>query len=159
NALPDVYPSVQVIAADISDKTLDFGTFDLVHCRMVLMHLRNRVEVFQKLARWVKPGGWIVVGDAVEATSVNPPENPFRRLMERPWFTLEKSIGTDKSGAWQYPELLREAGFTDVGVEMYQPPISFNSAAGRFWALNFGHLRDRILSDGLVDEELFEAAV
>jgi SAM-dependent methyltransferase len=159
NALPDVYPGVQVIGADISDKSLDLGMFDLVHARMLLMHLRNRVDVFRKLTEWVAPGGWLVLADAVEPTMISPPENPFRQLMERHWATLEKSIGTDKTWAWQYPELLRAAGFVDIGVEVYQPPITISSAAGRFWALNFGHLRDRILEDGLVDEELFEAAV
>jgi SAM-dependent methyltransferase len=159
NALPDVFPSVQVVAADISDSSLELGPFDLVHCRLVLMHLRNRVDVLQKLADWVAPGGWLVLGDAVHGAMINPPEHPFRQLMERHWHTLEKSIGTDNQWAWQYPELLRKAGFVDIGIEVYQPPITVNSAAGRFWALNFGHLRDRILADGQVDEDLFEAAV
>jgi ubiquinone/menaquinone biosynthesis C-methylase UbiE len=159
NALPDVFPTVQVVAADISDKSLDFGVFDLVYSRMLLMHLRNRVEIFGKLAGWVAPGGWMVLADAVAPTMISPPEGAFRQLMERHWYTLEKSIGTDKTWAWQYPELLKDAGFTDIGIEVYQPPITISSPAGRFWALNFGHLRDRLLSDGLIDEDLFEAAV
>jgi SAM-dependent methyltransferase len=159
NALPDVFPTVQVVAADISDKILELGEFDLVHSRMLLMHLRNRVEIFQKLAGWVKPGGWLVLADGVQSTMVGAPDDPFRRLMELHWATLEKSIGTDMTWALRYPQLLRDAGFTDIGIEMYQPSITTESAAGRYWALNFGHLRDRILADGLVDEDLFEAAV
>ena len=159
NALPDVFPTVQVIAADITDESLDFGKFDLVHSRMLLMHLRERVEIFTKLTDWVAPGGWIVLADGVESTMTSAPESPFRKLMERHWRTLERSIGTDRAWALRYPELLREAGFVDIGVEMYQPPITSTSPAGRFWSLNFGHLRDRILADGLIDEELFEAGV
>ncbi|MEV4319253.1 class I SAM-dependent methyltransferase [Actinocrispum sp. NPDC049592] len=159
NALPDVFPTVQVVAADISDNSLDLGSFDLIHARMVLMHLRNRREVFARLASWLKPGGWLVLADAIQSTMVSPPENAFRRLMELHWATLERSIGTDRTWALNYPDLLRGAGFKDVGVELYHPPVSPDSAAGRFWALNFGHLRERILADGLVDEDLFEQAV
>jgi SAM-dependent methyltransferase len=158
--LPRVFPTVRVLAADITDPALELGTFDVVHSRLLLMHLRDRVEVFHKLASLVRPGGWIVLGEAVKATTMTgAPESPFRRLMDQHWGALENSIGTSSSWGLRYPELLREAGFVDIGVEMHQPAVTPTSAAGQFFQLNFGHLRERIIADGLVDEDTFDAAM
>lgn len=158
--LPRVFPTVRVRAADITDPALQLGTFDIVHSRLLLMHLRDRVNVFHKLAGLVRPGGWLVLGEAVEAaTMTSAPGSPFRRLMELHWQTLARSIGTDGQWGLRYPELLREAGFTDINVELYQPPITPTSAAGQFFQIGFAHLRERILADGLVDEDTFESGV
>jgi SAM-dependent methyltransferase len=158
--LPRVFPTVRVVAADITDPALELGTFDIVHSRLLLMHLRDRVEIFHKLAGMVRPGGWLVLGESVEAAMMtSAPDSPFRKLMELHWHTLRRSIGTDGHWGRQYPELLREAGFTDINVELYQPPVTPESAAGQFFQIGFAQLRDRILADGLVDEETFEAAM
>ncbi|SMC85640.1 class I SAM-dependent methyltransferase [Kibdelosporangium aridum] len=157
--LHKVFPTVQVVEADITED-LALGTFDIVHSRLVLMHLRDRVDVFHRLADLVSPGGWLVLGEAVEAPAlISPPQSPFRQLMEKHWRSLETAIGTDGQWGYRYPDLLREAGFVDIGVEMYQPPITPSSAAGQFFQLGFHHLRDRILADGLVDEATFDEAV
>ena len=158
--LPLVYPTVQVVAADITEPGLDLGTFDLVHSRLLLMHLRDREQVFHRLAGLVRPGGWLVLGESVRATTmVSAPDSPVRRLMDRHWGALENAIGTSSTWGLRYPDLLREAGFTDIGVEMTQPAITPVSAAGRFFQLSFEHLRERIVRDGHLDEQTFEAAV
>ncbi|MET0134909.1 MAG: methyltransferase domain-containing protein [Kibdelosporangium sp.] len=157
-SLPAVYPTVEVIEADITEPGLEIGTFDLVHARLVLMHLRNREEVFRRLLELLAPGGWIVLGESVKAAAMtSSPDSPYRRLMELHWATLERSIGSDPQWGLRYPDLFRQAGLTDIGVDMYHPAVTSTSPAGLFFQLNFRHLRDRILADGLVDEELFEA--
>ncbi|MCE7006072.1 class I SAM-dependent methyltransferase [Kibdelosporangium philippinense] len=157
--LHKVFPTVRVAEADITED-LAIGTFDIVHSRLVLMHLRDRTEVFHRLADLVAPGGWLVLGEAVEApVLISPQASPFRQLMEKHWLTLESSIGTDGQWGYRYPDLLPEAGFVDIGVEMYQAPITSTSAAGQFFQLGFHHLRDRILADGHVDRETFDEAM
>lgn len=157
--LPKVFPTVQVVPADITDPDLGLGTFDVVHSRLLLLHLRERAELLHRFADLVAPGGWIVLGEAVPATTISPPGSPFRRLMETHWDTLERSIGTDRTWGLRYPEVLREAGFVDVNVELYQPSITPASAAGHFFQLSMRRLRDRILADGIIDEDTFEAAL
>ncbi|MET0236491.1 MAG: methyltransferase domain-containing protein [Kibdelosporangium sp.] len=158
--LPKVFPTVRVVAADITDPELELGTFDLVHSRLLLMHLRDRAEIFRRLTGLVRPGGWLVLGESVKGTTMTgAPDGPFQRLMDRHWAALENSIGSDATWGLRYPDLLREAGFTDIGVEMYQPSMTPSSPAGQFFQHNFDRLRDRILADGLVDEETFEAAM
>ncbi|ALG13595.1 hypothetical protein AOZ06_48075 [Kibdelosporangium phytohabitans] len=157
--LPKVFPTVRVVEADVTGD-LGLGTFDLVHCRLVLMHLRNREEVLRRLVDLVAPGGWLVLGEAFEAPVVTgPPDSPFCRMMDKHWRGLERSIGTDGKWGLRYPELLRQAGLVDVGVEMYQPSVTSTSAAGEFFQLNFQHLRGRVVADGLLDDETVDAAL
>src|SRR5689334_7209818 len=63
--LPKVFPTVHVFEGDIT-QDLNLGTFDLVHSRLLLMHLRDRVDVFHRLTEMVAPGGWLVLGEGVE---------------------------------------------------------------------------------------------
>jgi ubiquinone/menaquinone biosynthesis C-methylase UbiE len=157
--LPRVYPTVQVRTGDVTDPGLDLGEFDLVHSRMVLMHLRERAEVLGRLASWLKPGGWLVLSDTIKANMLSEPENPLRQLMDAHWPALGETIGTDWTWGLRLPRLMRQAGLTDVGVEIYYPPITSTSPARRFWELNFERLRGRVLDLGLVDEETFDAAM
>lgn len=39
------------------------GPYDLIHARLMLMHLPRREEIFAELVDALAPGGWIVVGD------------------------------------------------------------------------------------------------
>jgi 2-polyprenyl-3-methyl-5-hydroxy-6-metoxy-1,4-benzoquinol methylase len=50
---------LRTMTADLTDPTLAPGRFDLVHCRFVLMHLRQHADVLARLADWVAPEvGW-----------------------------------------------------------------------------------------------------
>ena len=48
---------------DIVRDPLQESAFDLIHARLVLIHLAQRDEVLQRLVRSLKPGGWLVIED------------------------------------------------------------------------------------------------
>src|SRR5262245_1930125 len=53
-------PNLEVLRHDVTRDPLPDGAFDLVHTRMVLIHLPLRHEVLQRLVAALKPGGWLV---------------------------------------------------------------------------------------------------
>jgi ubiquinone/menaquinone biosynthesis C-methylase UbiE len=53
-------PNLEVRRHDITRDLLPEGVFDLVHSRMVLIHLPERDEVLRRMAAALKPGGWLV---------------------------------------------------------------------------------------------------
>ncbi len=55
--------NVEVRAHDIVDEELPEGTFDLVHERLVLIHLRERVAALRRLVSALRPGGWLLAED------------------------------------------------------------------------------------------------
>ncbi len=55
--------TVDVRCLDIRSHDLPPGEFDLVHARLVLVHLSDRRDILHKLVQTLRPGGWIVIED------------------------------------------------------------------------------------------------
>jgi SAM-dependent methyltransferase len=70
--------NVEVRRCDITQDPIEPSSYDLVHARNLLMHLRDPVAVLRRLTAALKPGGWLMTEDvdngAVEAAD---PAHPF----------------------------------------------------------------------------------
>jgi SAM-dependent methyltransferase len=53
--------NVRVLRHDIVRDPLPGTDYDLVHARLVLLHLPERLEVLERLVSAVRPGGWLVL--------------------------------------------------------------------------------------------------
>jgi len=56
-------PQLEVRRHDIETDLLPESAFDLVHARLVLLHLQTAEAVLARLATALRPGGWLVVED------------------------------------------------------------------------------------------------
>jgi SAM-dependent methyltransferase len=65
-ALP--YHNLSVMRHDVATDPLPTDTFDLVHTRLVLMHVRDRNRALDTLVASLRPGGWFV-GEEYDALS------------------------------------------------------------------------------------------
>jgi SAM-dependent methyltransferase len=54
-------PNVEVLRHDVRTDTFRPGSFDLIHTRAVLMHISPGVDLLRRMARWLAPGGWLVL--------------------------------------------------------------------------------------------------
>src|SRR6266516_3180461 len=52
-------PGLEVARHDIVRDPLPDAAYDLVHARLVLQHLPERQAVLARLARTLRPGGWL----------------------------------------------------------------------------------------------------
>ncbi|MFD5631158.1 class I SAM-dependent methyltransferase [Streptomyces sp. NPDC127072] len=152
-------PRVRVISADLRDESLDLGSFDLIHARFVLMHLPERRQLVSRLARWLGPGGWLVLGDAVEVPNLLDTSSAYRRTMDAMWQALKSSIGTDTSDVPAYPHLLREEGLRNVAGELFCPPLVAGGPLARFWSETWNRMRPALEETGQVDSAVIDAAV
>nr|BFE56464.1 methyltransferase domain-containing protein [Dactylosporangium thailandense] len=57
------HPCIEVVTGDIRTVDLPAGAFDLIHARLVLMHLPERAGLIKRLAGMLRPGGWLVLSD------------------------------------------------------------------------------------------------
>jgi protein-L-isoaspartate O-methyltransferase len=55
-------PGVEIVQHDIRTGVPD-GPFDLIHARLVLVHLPERQIILQRLVDTLAPGGWLVLGE------------------------------------------------------------------------------------------------
>ena len=152
-------PGLTALEADITAPDFVPGQFQLVHARFVLMHLRSRQEMLNKLGSLVAPGGVLVLSDAVDLTTATAPTTPYTQVMRAMWQGLKDTIGTDISWVPGYPELLRAAGLESVAAEIHVPPLLPGSPISRFWAGTWDRARDAIAATGLADGPTIDAAI
>ena len=109
--------NVEVIEGDARRTGLPSCSFDLVHARTLLINVPDPAVVVAEMARLTRPGGWIA---ALEpdggAVLCYPPHPAWDRLVEI-FRAASQSDGADAYIGRRLPELFRQAGLTDVGVE------------------------------------------
>ena len=135
-------------------------TFDLVHARLVLVHLEDRAAALQVMIDALRPGGWLVLEDADPALQPlacpderGPAEELANRLRTR-IRTLMVERGADLAYGRTLPRLLRESDLRDVSAEAYFPIAS--RACSILEATTVRHVRDQLLAAELATPEEIE---
>lgn len=132
-------------------------TFDLVHARLVLVHLPDRVRALQVMVDALRPGGWLVIEDAdpglqpLACPDERGPAEELANRMRAAVRTLMAERGAELTYGRTLPRLLRAAGLEDVGAEGYFPIAS--RACAVLEAASVRHARDQLLGAGLATEE------
>ncbi|GLZ40837.1 class I SAM-dependent methyltransferase [Actinokineospora sp. NBRC 105648] len=105
---------VEVVEADITDPGFEPGSFDLVHARFVLCHLPSRDALVARAARWLKPGGWLVVTDPFQLAEETSPFPVVAKILAV-YKQVYAGHGADLTWSRSVPSLLSGAGLTSVG--------------------------------------------
>jgi SAM-dependent methyltransferase len=143
--------NLRVVQTDAFNPNFAPGAiFDLVHTRFVLMHLPRRDELLDRLATWVRPGGWLVTEEAIDISYDSTSRPYFRRTMEAFWTVLRGSVGTDIKWARSFPTPLLDRGFTDVGLAVEQPVLRGGGLFAEFFKLSLAPLKDEVVRADLV---------
>ncbi|MFI6844387.1 methyltransferase domain-containing protein [Kitasatospora sp. NBC_00085] len=150
--------TVEVVRHDITRDPLPDEQFDLVHARLVLVHLPDRAEVLRRLASAVRPGGWLVVEDADPAMQPlacpdeHGPEQELANRVRRAFRARLAERGADLAFGRTLPRLLRAAGLTQVAAEAYFPVTS--PACRELEAATVRQLRDQLVGPDLASTDL-----
>lgn len=155
----DHAPGLQVARHDVVHDSLPEAAFELIHARLVLLHLPERREVLGRLVRALRPGGWLQLDefDISYGPALLMPDPTARQLYERflaAKAELFEAAGAD--GAWgqHVPQAMRAAGLVYVDpVVTVQTWRAGSPGAGLLIHHTF-HLRDRLLAAGMTDREL-----
>jgi SAM-dependent methyltransferase len=116
--------NVSFVQADASNTGLPRGSFDLVYCRFLLMHLTDPMQCLREMRDLLRPGGIIVVedGDLASATSIpRTAVDAFADLFCR----FGQRRGLDYSIARSLYHKVIHTGFTGVNVKIHQPAITY----------------------------------
>ena len=63
--------NLEVMRHDIAQDPLPAASFDLIHARLVLIHVIERERALESMVEALKPGGWLVIED-FDSASVRP---------------------------------------------------------------------------------------
>jgi len=119
-----------VLRHELGAEPLPDNGFDLIHARLVLVHVPTRGSVVPELVRALKPGGWLLLEDADPALQplicpdesgpaqvlANELRQGFRRLMA--------GRGAELAYGRTLPRVLRAAGLRGVRADAYFPITS-----------------------------------
>jgi SAM-dependent methyltransferase len=150
------YSNLEVRRHDIVSDALPEGAFDLVHARMVLMHLTARERALHNMVGALKPGGWLLVEQIDSVTFLPDPGVEGASLFSRGTNALNKvqtGAGVDENfGRRLYGEM-HAAGLADVDGEGRVPLIHDGSACARMCEVTMAQRRDRMVGAGLLSDE------
>ena len=153
-------PNVEVRRHDITRDPLPERTFDLIHARMVLMHLPPRDQVLLRLQSALKPGGWLV---CEEFDRLSAPPDPDASPGETVLKTHEAMgrVHRDQGVAPQYGRVLfgrlRDMGLTGVGAEARLVMVQAGSWSARLLRASYERRRRAMIDAGYVTDEELDA--
>jgi SAM-dependent methyltransferase len=131
--------------------------FDLVHARLVLVHVPQRAAALSAMVSALRPGGWLLVeeADPVMQPLVCPDESgPAQRLankLKRDFRTLMAQRGVELSYGRTLPRLLRDAGLVDVEADAFFPMTG--AACAVLEEATVRQIRDRLIRTGLATDD------
>ncbi|MFJ4520429.1 methyltransferase [Streptomyces sp. NPDC088810] len=153
-------PPVEVRVHDVGAEEPPGEDFDLVHARLVLVHVPDRERALRSMIKALRPGGRLLIEDADPALQplTCPDEfGPEQRLANRLRQGFRKLLadrGADLSYGRKLPRLLREAGLHEVQADAYFPVAS--PACTALELATVRQIRDRLVAAGLATDAEIE---
>lgn len=149
-------PNVEKRQHDIVRDPLE-DTFDLIHTRLLLEHLREREAVLAKLVAALRDGGWLLVEDVDYVSGIPISELGGKEHEHTQSVRLREfaKLGVDPYFGRHLPERLRAHGLSNVGNEGRVWVMEGGSAGARWFQLSMAHLRGQLVGPGkLTDAEV-----
>jgi SAM-dependent methyltransferase len=115
-------PNLEMRQHDIVNDDLEEDKYDLVHCRSVLVSLKEPEKALKRMAAAVRPGGWLIIeeddyGSILSTDLTNPAAAPFVAFWRGGIDNLRKMRILDPLIGRQVRRFVEQLGFTDVGQE------------------------------------------
>ncbi len=154
----DGSPQLEVRPLDLVEEAIPDGPWDLIHERLVLLHIPRRLEVLDRLVAALAPGGWIVVEDfdtaEVRTTDRDGPNHEFVSRMLRQFNTLLARGGAANSFAANAFRHLRDRGLVDVRANGHVTIETGGSDYSQVIAANTRQVWDAFVAQGVRPDEL-----
>jgi len=129
-------PGLEIHEMNVEEDELPTAEFDLVHTRLLLLHVPGRDAVLRKLAGALRPGGLLLVEEddiypvrALEA-------GPYRDAWDA-FLTVTDRAGVDPTWARDLPRRLTRLGLLDVDAEVDTQLFRGGSATAQMWNLTW----------------------
>jgi SAM-dependent methyltransferase len=119
--------SYEVRRHDVGSEPAPGTHFDLVHARLVLVHVAHRAQALATMVDALRPGGWLLLEEADPALQplvcpdVSGAEQELANKLKFGFRTLMAERGVDLAYGRTLPRLLRGAGLDEVASDAYFP--------------------------------------
>lgn len=145
----------------VADPLLD-SSFDLIHARLVLIHIAERERVLPRLVAALKPGGWLVEEEFDSASLLPDPSLfPGEILLDtqKAAMRLLDDRRVDRRWGRRLFAHMRALGLEGVQAEAHLSMWHGGSPGAALMRANFDQLRSAILEADYVTSEQFDTDV
>jgi SAM-dependent methyltransferase len=150
---------VEVRRHDVGADPLPEGAFDLVHARLVLIHVPAAPAALARLAAALRPGGWLVVED-FDPTFIDrafpTADLPDAAVVRTAFGALGELLvarGAGRDWGRSLYQCFVALGLAEVGMEGHLAVRPGGSAGARLDAANFAQVREAAIGAGLITAE------
>jgi SAM-dependent methyltransferase len=151
--------NIEVRKHNIVTDTLPDATFDLIHARLVLVHLPEREKVLTRLVSALKPGGWLV-DEEFDSLSLlpDPTVSPGEVSLDTQLAVMRmlNDRGVERRFGRLLYGRLRAHGLVEVGAEGRLFMWRGGSADVSLMRTNFKQLRGALLDGHYITEQEFD---
>ncbi len=157
-----------VLRHDVGLEPAPAGGFDLIHARLVLVHVPNREVALASLVAALRPGGWLLLEEAdpglqpLLCPDESGPAQVLANRLREGFRTLMSRRDVDLAYGRTLPRRLRDAGLVRVQADAYFPIAS--PACTALERATVEQIRDRLVESGLatdaeIDRHLANVAI
>jgi SAM-dependent methyltransferase len=148
------HPRIAAIQHDLTGDPWPEPEFDLIHARLLLMHVADREAIAPRLAAHLRPGGALVLtdwydGSAEEGLIKSQVDEYTARIFEEYHngvLKLAEQTGMDFGWAARAKAVLSAAGYEDVTVRDFRAPGNGGAPTARLARLHTDMLEPFLLS-------------
>jgi ubiquinone/menaquinone biosynthesis C-methylase UbiE len=159
NSRSAAFPNLEVVRHDIARDPLATADFDLVHARLVLLHVPERERALERMVAALKPGGWLVIEDFDTASvlpdaRVNQYETPLPTSQ-----AVRKYLTRNDDGYFgrRLHGRFRALGLTHVCAEARTVMFDRHNGGAELMRVNFDQIGAEIIAAGLITRQQIDA--
>jgi len=151
---------IDVQQGDVRTTQLPDACYDLIHLRLVLMHLPQRERVLRRLVQALKPGGWLIVSDwdcrwtDLLVHAADPAAQSAFTAFQVTITGLAAANGADLGWASRAPLAMRDAGLTELTAVAYNEMWAGGTAGCLLHASNSRQMQPQLLRRGITEAQL-----
>jgi SAM-dependent methyltransferase len=155
--------NVEVRRCDITRDPIEPSSYDLVHARSVLTHLRDPVAVLQRMTAALRPGGWLMIEDVDNGTvEAADPTHPLAAAFDlcaqaRIQFLLAGGVMDLRYGR-TLPVHVEALKLADMGNEAVALVGRGRSPMSQLMIQSFQPIDDAMVANGFIGKPTFPDA-
>ncbi|HEU4593138.1 MAG TPA: methyltransferase domain-containing protein [Steroidobacteraceae bacterium] len=152
-------PNLEVKVHDIARDPLPAASFDLIHARLVLIHVIEREQALVRMVEALKPGGWLVIED-FDGASLRPDDSINRHETPLPSSEAVRAYLTRNQDGYFGRRLhgrFRELGLTEVYAEGRLLMFDRHNGGSELMRVNFEQIGADVIAAGLLTRQQLEA--
>jgi SAM-dependent methyltransferase len=149
-------PNLEIRTWDIAKDKLELETYDLIHTRVVLMHVLDRPAALNNLISALKPNGWLLLEEANFSTLVAGTINKVDREVIERIFDASKqmlaNLGADPLFGGKLPALLQNSGLQNIDTNTNAAMFRGRSDRARIWQMAIAQTVPKLIDTKIVSQ-------